>query len=274
VAEIIDRTSFWNRVLRPLRISMPLQATAVVLVGILSFYVYQRADYSGVPESRPVQIPVREEPTVLPDNHAQKSVAAHVQKPSSHRAPPREQKAAVAQKAAPKNHPAPVQPVSNAAAAGDAGTRRTVPLPVQGVAAGTATGGGFRIPRQVPFRLVPREQELVNLGEPTADYELLVRVRGRRPQESEPIGNAPEKAGPERASSGAPDGRLIALEPSSVLNILWFTVPQDRYEQFKNDLATQARIESEVPIGIRDRSFSFRSDGPLFIKVVVLAPTE
>jgi hypothetical protein len=121
---------------------------------------------------------------------------------------------------------------------------------------------------------MPSEQELVNLGEPTADYELLVRVRGRRPQEPEPIGNASERARPEHASSGAQGGRLIDLEPSSVLNILWFTVPQDQYDQFKNDLATQARIESEVPIGIRDRSFSFRSDGPLFIKVVVLAPTE
>jgi hypothetical protein len=147
-------------------------------------------------------------------------------------------------------------------------------VPVQGVVAGTAMGGGIRMPRPVPFRLMPSEQELVNLGEPTADYELLVRIRGRRPQEPDPTGNASEKARPQQVPSGAPGGRLIDLEPASVLNILWFTVPQDQYDQFKNDLAAQARIESEVPIGIRDRSFSFRSNGPLFIKVIVLAPTE
>jgi hypothetical protein len=133
----------------------------------------------------------------------------------------------------------------------------------------------MRMPRQPPFRLFPAERELVNLGEPVPDYELFVRAAARRTREVESTANAPEKsARPESSSSAAESSRLIDLQASSVLNILWYTVPQDQYEQFKNELAAQARIESEVPIGIKDKASSFRSDGPLFIKVVVLAPSE
>jgi hypothetical protein len=131
------------------------------------------------------------------------------------------------------------------------------------------------MPQQPPFRLFPAQTGPINLGEPVADYELLVRARPRRTQQVDNIENSAEKnTRAENSSNGAQGGKLIDLEPSSVLNVLWYTVPQDQYEQFKGELAAQARIESEVPVGIRDRAYSFRSDGPLFIKVVVLAPTE
>ena len=273
VAEMANETSLWKRLLKPLRISIPLQATAVVLVGILSFYVYQKADYKGMPEPLLPQNLTREQPVVPPASQAKTSDARPVEKTIAQ--PTREPKTATAERAAPRSRPSPVQAVTDKPSGGDAGTRRSLPIPVQGVVAGGGLAGPIRVPRQAPFRLLPTERELVNLGEPVADYELLVRAATRRSQQSEGIANTSEGSHrPENLSGAAHGGRLIDVDRSSVVNILWFTVPQDQYDQFKNELAAQARIESEVPIGVRDRSFSFRSDGPLFIKVVVLAPTE
>ena len=50
VREINEKPGFWERWLFPLRIKIPLQATAVVLVGILAVYVLQKEP----PEKRPL----------------------------------------------------------------------------------------------------------------------------------------------------------------------------------------------------------------------------
>jgi hypothetical protein len=272
VAEIASETSLWKRLFSPLKIRIPLQATAVMLIGVLSFYVYERTDYSKAPEPT-----ARENFSPMPGEAP--PIAKGTDKPS----PAEQDKKAAAQTSKESKSPSIVKPASHRTAAVPvpegsqevpAESRRSFPIPAQPVVAG-GVSGPIRIPRQQPFRLFPAERETVNLGEPTADYELLVRARPRRSQQADAIENSAEKsARPENSSSGAEGGRLIDLESSSVLNILWYTVPQDQYGRFKDELAAQARIESEVPIGIRDRTYSFRSDAPLFIKVVVLAPTE
>jgi hypothetical protein len=280
VAVIVNETPLWKRLFTPLKIRIPLQATAVVLIGVLSFYVYQKADYNKTPESAAPQnlTPPVTDTAVSPDSATKPTHAGPVK---TVRQPAGEAKVSTVENTAPRirstREPRVVtqEPrVVEKAPEEIAGARRGLPIQVQGVSTASGAAGPIRMPRQPAFRLMPAEQELVNLGEPTADYELLVRARGRRSQEQDPESSSERNARSESTPSGVQGGRLIDLQPSSVLNILWYTVPQDQYQQFKNELAAQARIESEIPVGIGDRAFSFRSDGPLFIKVVVLAPAE
>jgi hypothetical protein len=276
VAEVASETSLWKRLFIPLKIKIPLQATAVVLIGILSFYVYEKADYNKapLPTARQNFAPRANEVTATPNGAHQVPAVKQVERPIAQTANPPEKKA-TARNAAPDIRPIPAVTVSDTPSQISPENRRSFPIQAQGVVAGSGMPGPIGIPRQRPFRLFPAERELVNLGEPVADYELLVRAGPRREREAEDTANSAEKsAKPESSSSGAAGGRLIDLPASSVLNILWYTVPQDQYEQFKKELAAQAQIESEVPIGIKDKASSFRSDGPLFIKVVVLAPSE
>jgi predicted integral membrane protein DUF2275/putative zinc finger protein len=271
-----EQSLLWNRLFTPLKIKMSLQATAVVLVGILSFYVYKKADYEKPPApTAPQHFAPAADKAIANAKGADRTVPLkEVEKPIAQTANPPEKKA-TARNAAPDIRPIPAVTVSDTPSQISPENRRSFPIQAQGVVAGSGMPGPIGIPRQRPFRLFPAESELVNLGEPTADYELLVRVGARRTREAEDTANSAEKsAKPESSSSGAAGGRLIDLPASSVLNILWYTVPQDQYEQFKKELAAQAQIESEVPIGIKDKASSFRSEGPLFIKVIVLAPSE
>lgn len=275
VADAANEQSLWKRLFMPLKIKVPLQATAVVLVGILSFYVYQRADYEKTPLPTTPQnsAPTADKASAAAKGADQGLALQQVQKPIAQTA--NAPKSAITRKPAPSIRPTPAVTVSDTPPQASAENRRSVPIQAQGVVAGSGMFGPVGMPRQPPFRLFPAERELVNLGEPVADYELLVRAGARRAHDTEGSASSAEKsAKPEGSSNAAEGGRLIDLQPSSVLNILWYTVPQDQYEKFKNELAAQARIESEIPIGIKDRASSFRSDGPLFIKVVVLAPSE
>lgn len=275
VAEVASETSLWKRLFIPRKIKIPLQATAVMLIGILSFYVYEKADYNKapLPAARQNFAPRANEVTATPNGAHQVPAVKQVEKPIAQTA--NAPKRATTVKTAPAARPTPEAIVPDNLPQASAENRRSLPIQAQGVVAGVGAPGPVGIPRQLPFRLFPPEREIVNLGEPIADYEFLVRARSRRARDTEGSANSAEKsARPESSSSGAEDGRLIDLQGSSVLNILWYTVPQDEYEQFKNELAAQARIESEIPLGIRNKASSFRSDGPLFIKVVVLAPNE
>ncbi|MGE5307183.1 MAG: DUF2275 domain-containing protein [Alphaproteobacteria bacterium] len=275
VADAATEQSLWKRLFMPLKIKVPLQATAVALVGILSLYFYQRAEYdkAQLPTAPQNVARTTDKATAISKGADQGLPLPQVQKPIAQTA--NAPKSVTTKKPAPSIRPTPAVTVSDIPSQASAENRRSVPIQAQGVVAGSGMSGPVGMPRQPPFRLFPAQRELVNLGEPVPDYELLVRAGTRRTRDTEGSSSSAEKsAKPEGSSNAAEGGRLIDLQSSSVLNILWYTVPQDQYKQFKNELAAQARIESELPIGIRDRASSFRSDGPLFIKVVVLAPSE
>lgn len=281
VAEAASETSLWRRLFTPLKFKLPLQATAVMLIGILTFYVYEKADYNKGPlPAAPENFSsLSNRVTVTPNNADQASPAEQIEEtlPQTANAPRTATPEKTVPAARPVSDPAPAATptVSDTSSQPAAEARKSSPIQAQGVVAGLGVSGSIRIPRQPPFRLFPADREFVNLGEPIADYEILVRAGARRARTLESSASSAEKsARPEGPSSAAEGNALIDLPASSVLNILWYTVPQDQYEKFKTELAAQARIESEIPIGIRDKASSFRSDGPLFIKVVVLAPSE
>jgi hypothetical protein len=275
VAEAANEMSLWKRLFIPLKNKIPLQATAVMLIGILSFYLYQKEDHNNAPLQVTSQnpSPVAANVTATP-NVAVQPPNVKKQRDKSIRQGSNEAKSATIEKPTPRTRSVSVATVLDSPPQGTAGSRRSFPIPAQGVVAGSGVPVPMRMPRQPAFRLFPAER-LVNLGEPVADYELLVRAGPRRRRDMESPANSAQKSGnPEAPSNSAESGKLLDLQASSVLDILWYTVPQEQYQQFKNELAAQARIESEVPIGISEKESSFRSDGPLFIKVIVLAPNE
>ncbi len=265
VAEAGRTTSFWMRLFVPLKIKLPLEATAVVLVGLLSVYLYQSQDANNLTVPTLPQRPLVTTPkATVAHTGAAQTAAIRGREPRSLRQGSSQDKPAIKAK--------PTTSSDKLAGASDsqqdsAETPRSFPIPVQGIVAGTGMGGDIAVPRQRNFRLFP---ELPNLGEPVPDYEIYVRVAARQSRNVD----TPATSAQTSASSSGDSMRPQNLQPSSQLNVLWYTVPQEQYEQFKSELASQATIESEIPVAIKEREWSFRSDGPLYIKVTVLGGNQ
>lgn len=276
VAEAAKKTSFWKRLYLPLKIKLPLEATAVMLVGILSFYVYQKEARHNATVSTLSQNSSSTHAKVneTPNRAAQPAAAGAKQTNSIQRASNKSEPAAGAM-ATTGTDTLRTATVSDNPLQGTFESRRSFPIPAQGIVAGMGLAGDMGMARQRPFRLFPAERELPNLGEPVADYELYVRVGSRRGRAVESAANAAqtnEKG--DKPSSSTESTKLPNLQSSPVLNVMWYIVRQEQYEQFKSELADQATIESEIPVGIKDRAWSFRSDGPLYIKVTLLGSND
>jgi hypothetical protein len=276
VTETANNKGFWKHLFVPLKIKVPVEATALVLIGILSFYVYQKEDHNNaaVPTLSQNSSSTNAKVTETPNVTAQSAAIGEKQTRSTQRAS-NIHKPVNRATATTGTDTVRTAAVSDNPLQGTAESRRSFPIPVQGIAAGSGLAGDVGMPRQRTFRLFPTERELPNLGEPVADYELYVRVGSRRGRDVETAANSAQKSGKSESSSSASESTKPSnLQSSSVLNVLWYTVRQEQYEQFKSELAAQATIESEIPIGIKEKQWSFRSDGPLYIKVTLLGPSE
>ncbi len=270
IAEAEKVTSLWTRLFVPLKFKIPLEATAVLLLGVLSLYLYQTGIHENPTMPVLPQHPLPTNPTVTETPNKTARPTAIGNKPTKPLQP-----------AANKNKPAikSTQITGTETSAGDAdspsqgaaGSRPSFPIPVQGIVAGAGMGGDMGMPQRPPFRLFPTERELPSLGEPVPDYELYVRVGSRRRRNADTAANATQKSGSNGSESST---GLSNLQPSSILNILWYKIRPEEYEQLKSELATQATIESEIPVAIKEREWSFRADGPLYVKVTVLGSNE
>jgi hypothetical protein len=135
--------------------------------------------------------------------------------------------------------------------------------------------------RQLGTRPAPFPGErLFTIPEPIPDYELV--VRRRPPQRADQAASG----GVQSSSQKPAEGRVASMptEPrghaddlyrgNSQHEILWFSVPYHRYEQFKKELAAQSVVESETPVAVKEKDASFISDRPLSIKVTVLPAAD
>jgi len=293
VREVAHRPGILERLFPPIRLKIPLQAAAVVLIGILSVYLYQKEGTSNSPLT-----PITPEPLSV----QQKSTKSETVKPPA--APinsplPNETKAVSPEPAPAK---APSAPATLTSKAGVAESRlnsqaekfKSAPIPAQGVTTaqessnfpGDLSGRGLGSPvealRQPGARPAPFPAERLSLlSEPIPDYELV--VRRRPPQRADQGTSAGSQDSLQKQSGGvaaskSPESRRQSEGSSrgnnSPLEILWFSVPYDRYEQFKKELAAQAIVESEIPVAIKEKDASFIADRPLSIKVTVLPSAE
>lgn len=293
VREAAHRPGILERLFPPIRLKIPLQAAAVVLIGILSVYLYQKKDTSNsaltaiTPEPLSVQQESTRSETVKPP-------AAPINSPL-----PNEAKAVFTE---PSTAKAPSVPAATASKAGIAESRlesrqekfKSAPIPAQGVttaqegssfpgdlSGGRGIGSSVEALRQPGVRPAPFPADRLSLlSEPIPDYELVVRrLPSQRADQATPAGSQDSlqnQAGSAASKSG--EGRRQAEGSSrgnnSPLEILWFSVPYDKYEQFKKELAAQAVVESEIPVAVKEKDASFIADRRLSIKVTVLPSAE
>jgi hypothetical protein len=255
----------WKRFFLPLRVKIPLQAAAVAVIAVMSVYVYQREERQNPPLPTVASVA----PSAAPADTAAGSGAA-VQSVTGTEIP---------QKPARRTRVAPRQlgssPRINASPAETTADplpqptkqeiRRTVPIPAQGVVAAMGPSA--------PSRAFRADREFSNLGQPVPDYELFVRRRSNQERDQEPDTQA-KRADGESSSKPTEPNRRTETQAASVVDVLWYTIPQDRYDDFKKELSTQATIESENAVGAKDKQSSFRADGPFYVKVIVLSPIE
>ncbi len=301
------RPPFWQRFFFAGKFMMPIQASAVVLIAIFAGLLYQREnaiqriDREDAPEASPATLPnsnkdstaiigagqsrptepssdakAKVENKRLSDLNRQVAAQAKSERVSN--------AAAFNDKTQPASPPAAAKPKS---ALGDAGEApRRAPIQAQEVATGRepvrpsaevfGAGNAFGNLEQPAFRVpFSAERALSPLSEPASDIEFVVRRRSleRRDQRDTTAADALRKRA--ETDSPLPAAKLATPQAgSSIVEIRWFTVPADRYEQFKKVLAAETTVESEKSLAGAEKEIALKSARDLLIKVMILSPAE
>lgn len=292
------KPSLWQRLLAPLRLTPPIQATAVLFVAVLAVFLYQKE--SRIKDNPSAQLTTPTAPTASSLDHRSAADArrsAEPPLPAAKEAKRENSKVEVSQepaviarrKIAPQfpslkdQAPAAPQP-TEAQIPGAEVTNimpRRAPIQAQEVATGRENlrpgGEAFGIGATLPPALFAQERALSPITEPSADMEFIVRPRQSQRERKDSADTARRRAESDAATAGAIAKRATspsALQESSVSETRWFAVPADRYEQFRKELDTEASIESEKSIGPMEKDFGLKSGRELLIKVIILSPTD
>jgi hypothetical protein len=301
------RPPFWQRFLFAGKFTMPIQASAVVLIAIFAGLLYQREnaiqriDREDAPAASPATLPnsKKDSTAIIGAGQSRPTEPSSATKAKVENKRPidlNRQVAAQAKSERVSNAAAfndKIQPASPPAAAkpksviGDAGEApRRGPIQAQEVATGRepvrpgeevfGTGNAFGNLEQPAFRVpFSAERALSPLSEPASDVEFVVRRRPleRRDQRDTTAADALRK----RAETDSPLSAAKLAAPqssSSIVEIRWFTVPADRYGEFKKVLAAEATVESEKSLASAEKEIAIKSARDLVIKVMILSPAE
>jgi Putative zinc-finger/Predicted integral membrane protein (DUF2275) len=298
----IDKTPIlWERLFFPLRVKIPLQATAVVLVGALAIVLSHKEESSNRQESSEHGVATIASPRPSEKKNEPSKDSTIVVEPSARdqktsQSPTTElakqfsqqnqfNKAAAATPAPAKAQPAPpaaTQLADESRQEDKKEAPRRPAIPAQEVSTsgevqrsrGDAFGLGAAVEalRQPSLRPGPFlvERSLSPLSEPSADVEFVVRrrLRERREQKDAASFDAVSQNAEAKRASPAP----AAPKTSSLTEIRWFTVPIDHFEQFKKELAAEATIESERTPGVMENDFAQKTGRELLIKVNIISP--
>jgi hypothetical protein len=311
VREIEFKPTLWQRLFPRLKIAVPMPAVAVVLVAVLAGFLYQKeAQIRSEPElSVPTpQLPSQEKPPSARDfaqpgmppqpgaKEAKRDIDSGIAtaRPS---APEARRKSVANSSLSKEQPPAALQPSAktenNPVEFKD--LPRRPPIQAQEVAAGRENfrssgdaldigptlGGSLRSGIFAPDPL------LSPITEPNADIEFIVRRRAgeRSDQTDKASGNRSASGSLQRrraeadiatstATAKQADSVASAPPASSVTEIRWFTVPTERYDQFRKELAAEAAIESEKKTGGMASELVAKSNRELLIKVIIVGPGE
>jgi hypothetical protein len=306
VREINNKPTLWERLFLPARVKIPLQATAVVLIGALALVLSQKEETLNKQDfSQPVAPAItsapsserktdqRKESTIVVEQAFEAEKRAKLTKSSTElakKAPEKIQnKAAAAPAGVERTQPATTPPPSSAKESEsrledkkEAPRRRAIPAQEVSTAGeamrsrsdtfGFGLGAGAGALSQPSPSTGPRlERSFSPLSEPNADIEFVVRRRPaqRRDQKEE----ANFAATGQTAESRRTNPSLAASRTSSIREIRWFTVAADRFEQFKKALESEAIIESERTPGVIESDLPRNIARELLIKVTI-SPSE
>jgi hypothetical protein len=275
--------------LLPVQLKIPLQATAIVVIGILAIYLYQKE---------------KTDPSPLP-----RVSGKHLS-----RQPEEENKAAITGQApsgVEKKYDSESGSQSKRSAQGTgkptarAGTssQSSSEPPLSAPATSTAERSDSVLPdRKEEFTSKPKaspeaavppsvdslredtgaaaaDKALSSQAQPAPDYELVVRLRSTAPLNPLPSGRADalRKREERDTEGGTRQGSITAQTPAfrspgSAPQIIWYTVPLGRYEEFKKELADQGVIEFETSASDKERKAARKPQENLSIKVTILPP--
>jgi Putative zinc-finger/Predicted integral membrane protein (DUF2275) len=285
VRETNEKPSFWERWLFPLRIKIPLQATAVLVVGILAVYLLEKEP----PEKRPLMT----SETIVPENQfgrMEKNQETPISKTESQQAPAKSQTPASS---------APVSKTSQTKTARGANEKillsRAKSLaeersdtsspsspteakgPGTGIVSGTPIKSSGQFPEPVEFKSGSLRPEAITV-EPFADYETVFRLQSSTQQQprrdNAGLSQKPAVVVGRQATGGDLDRLLEVVAGSAQPQTVWLNVSKSQYEQLKKALRAMGTIESETQVPLLTGEPGDQNNGQLQIKLTVLPAPE
>jgi hypothetical protein len=290
VREIEVRPALWERMFLPWSNWtkwMPLQATALVMVGIIGIVLYQKDDQLKPTESTNRTLSASIEPgnasnesnlvdTSPTDKKKEAALPAPVtlakraepapekkslSSPTSAQSPgaKSEVEARPEETKIPRRRPIQAQeainPMEQGRFSGDAGFAPPMPL------------GGLR-------QAAPRSDRVIPLGERVADYEYVVR---RRPSLRRDLADSMDTDSKLKSSEADSAARPAAPAPAaprieSIAEIRFYNVAPEHFDYFKKELASEAIIEAESKSPATKEKEVAGFDRLLLIKVTILPP--
>lgn len=294
----------WQWLFAAFTSTVPIQAAAVVLVAVLAVLLYQknpRFEDPSVAGLSAARAPLQAEPktsrgaenapipaaapTGSQDNPREIRIRSESTPQPAARAPRQVPANTLAKNDAPESPSIPsTQSEKSPEARVDA--PRRAPIQAQEVSTGRESSrpradalGLGALNRQL-FRGGPSstERALSPLSEPSADFEFIVRRRPPRfAQREGASGDAMHKRSEADAAIAAAAAQQAVPAPaspaSSIVEIRWFTVAPHHLQQFRQELAAEAAIDSEKAAAPAEREFALKSARELLIKVTIL-PSE
>lgn len=294
--EIERKPTLWQRFAPTWQFNKPIQATAVVLIAVLSVYIYQK-------EEQQILAPIQHTPSTpqvadltdrkvetkgaapaaLSDSETDKTTRLTRQDAPVKTAPPAPATADTSPSIAP---PAASKTESEDRSEIRQAAPRRPPIQVQEVATGREGSRASResfdlgvVPLgaalQPSLRSAPAGRPFFSMNEPIADLEFIVRRRPSQRREqaegknADPALRVGSEAGIE--SQVAPARSAVPVFAGVIIETRWYSVAPEHLEHFKKDLAAETFVESEWVTTQRERE---SPPHPLAIKVIILPPTD
>ena len=291
VREIETQPTLWNRLFLSWGKKLPLQAAALVMIGVLGVLLYRqddplkRSELKGMTRSARLEpaSPSEENlpadarqsdkkkesafqaPTVIAKRSKPAPETQQLRAPASMQSQNAQPEVEVISRETQKFRRPPIQ-VQEASTmrdrgrfSGDSGFPPPIPL------------GGLRPVAPPPGAMTL--ERIMSLGEPVADYEFVVRRRPvprRDLADDQGTNSAPEAMEADIATSpAAPTRANPRIE--SIVEIRFYNVPPEHYEYFRKELASEAVIETEPKPAAKERQLA-SANRDLIIKVTVLPP--
>jgi anti-sigma factor RsiW len=298
VREIETQPSFWHRLyLLAVRQKLPVQATALVTLGILGVYLLQKEE--TYKQSTPIQahqvtdaveqddaptlqdIPAPPTTTTSKAIASAKATAGQSAKEAAASRASQSQSAARSERSQSSGSPA-AKSTDGAARAPDP-SDRAAPM-ISGTAVAnhvSSQAGGGSVALSFPFESDAAFRSGPSFIVPFADYELVVRRHGRPPAESRSEAAAAlrkaemNQPAAERPSIPRPIDRLMAAIPDHARpQTIWVTVPKNQYEQFKKELDALGTIESEIRVPLLRDQTAAQIDGQIRVRLTAVPEAD
>jgi anti-sigma factor RsiW len=309
VCDVKTQPGYWQRFSWALRQNLPIQVTALVMIGILGMYLIIKEN----PQDSSTSLPppeIKQNPTPPPETLAvapsesdqivlaQRALEPSTKEVSPSRAPRPDSAASnegakITESGARKSVEGKVPRTSVTASATPSGAAQAAPEPSDRTAplisgtpvtthASSPVGGSpvtfsfpFESDTSGAFRSAPAAIE------PFADFELIVRRHPRPADEpkSEVAGISRkaevEKAAAERSSAPRAIDRLMAAIPDHARpQTIWVNVPKDQYEQFKKELHALGIIESEIRVPLLRDQTAAHGDGQVRVRLTAVPTAD